>query len=362
MSNYGILKKLTKSTGALLVAGMLLTHPVAFADNTANPDKVKQLFTESVEHMRARDYDKALTCLDKAIELDSTKAALFGQRGTVYLNQQRFEEAIVDFTKAIELAPNHAQAYGLRALAYGSTGETIDAMRDLTKAIELEPANPVFYYRRAMTYEMLKGDDYALEDYNKAISLKNDDVMYFYKRCMLFMRQKKHAEAMGDINIALGFEPSNKTFLSIRAFLYTQSHDTEHAIADYEQVVKYDPADYGALDNLGVLYADKKDFATANKYFDMSLAVNDRHPEVYNGKGYIEFLQGNNDAAIALYQKALECNNEFSDAYYNLAQCYEVAKDDAKLLEAYEKFLRYAAYNDYDRVEQAQKRVAELSR
>lgn len=94
MSNYGILKKLTKSTGALLVAGMLLTHPVAFADNTANPDKVKQLFTESVEHMRARDYDKALACLDKAIELDSTKAALFGQRGTVYLNQQRFEEAI----------------------------------------------------------------------------------------------------------------------------------------------------------------------------------------------------------------------------------------------------------------------------
>ena len=150
-------------------------------------------------------------------------------------------------------------------------------------------------------------------------------------------------------------------FLSTRAFLFTQTREADKAIADYERVVAANPRDYLVLDNLGVIYTDKKDFSKATEYFDRSLGVNDRHPEVYNGKGYIEYLKGNHEAAIGFYNKALECNSEYSDAYYNLAQSYEAQKNKAKVLDAYREFLKYAAYNDYDRVAQAQKRVEELA-
>ena len=51
-------------------------------------------------------YDKALECLDKAIEIDCNYGRALAYKGNVFNSLERYEEALVFYDRAIELDPN----------------------------------------------------------------------------------------------------------------------------------------------------------------------------------------------------------------------------------------------------------------
>jgi tetratricopeptide (TPR) repeat protein len=62
-----------------------------------------------------REYDRAISDYNKAIELDPKLAGAYSNRGYVYVHKQDKNHAIADFRKALSLDPNHNGAReGLR--------------------------------------------------------------------------------------------------------------------------------------------------------------------------------------------------------------------------------------------------------
>ena len=57
------------------------------------------------------DYERAIGCFDKAIELDPNSAATYSNRGIAYYYLNQYESAIEDCSRAIELDPNDYWAY-----------------------------------------------------------------------------------------------------------------------------------------------------------------------------------------------------------------------------------------------------------
>lgn len=93
-------------------------------------------------------YHKAISDLDKAIELKPEFYTAYNNRGYTYDSLEKYNEAISDYNKAIELNPEYAEAYDNRGYSYDSLEKYDKAAADYDKAIEIDPkyANPYKHY------------------------------------------------------------------------------------------------------------------------------------------------------------------------------------------------------------------------
>jgi tetratricopeptide (TPR) repeat protein len=101
------------------------------------------------------------------------------RRGATFREYHDYEKAIECHSKAIEMQPNFARAYANRARAYLEMKEYEKAVDDLTKAIEIAPSGQLpeegaYFCNRAIAYAMLKQYDKAVADDKKALSLNPD--------------------------------------------------------------------------------------------------------------------------------------------------------------------------------------------
>ena len=70
-----------------------------------------------------QDYDKAIECFEKAIELNDLAEAYFGMGIAYQYGKQDYKEAIKYYKKAIKYKPDLAEAYCGMGIAYGKQGK-----------------------------------------------------------------------------------------------------------------------------------------------------------------------------------------------------------------------------------------------
>jgi Flp pilus assembly protein TadD len=70
-------------------------------------------------------------------------AVAYNNRGDAFHNNKDYDRAITDCNKAIELGPNFARAYVTRGSAYFNKSNRHRAIADYRKALELDPNNTV---------------------------------------------------------------------------------------------------------------------------------------------------------------------------------------------------------------------------
>jgi tetratricopeptide (TPR) repeat protein len=87
--------------------------------------------------MTREEYDRAISCFDKAIKINWRFAKAYCNRGTAYYEKGEYDQAISDFDKAIEINPEFAEAYNNRAIAYYDKQEYDKASEDIQKAQSL---------------------------------------------------------------------------------------------------------------------------------------------------------------------------------------------------------------------------------
>jgi len=84
------------------------------------------------------ELERALSDLDKAIEMNPKFPEAFNNRGIIYLRKDEVDKAIEDFTKAIEMNPNSPETYYNRGRAYLKIGEMDKVWLDADKGYNLE--------------------------------------------------------------------------------------------------------------------------------------------------------------------------------------------------------------------------------
>jgi len=88
-----------------------------------------------------------------------------------------------------------------------------------------------------------------------------------------------------------------------------------------------------AFFNLGLLYYNRKEFANAITSWDSTLAINPKNSDAMNNIGvcYLNFdhLQGK---AAQYFEKVIQINPDFMQAYYNLLACAQSMNDETILI------------------------------
>jgi len=117
------------------------------------------------------DYQRALTVLAGAIEIDGGYAPARYFRAATRLRMLDYSAAIIDLDIVIELDPNYPAAWNDRGFARRQVGDVAGASNDWDHCIALDPTWALPYANRSeMRYT--QGDVAgAIDDFNRALAL-----------------------------------------------------------------------------------------------------------------------------------------------------------------------------------------------
>ncbi|KAF5414220.1 MAG: Photosystem I assembly protein Ycf3 [Candidatus Methanogaster sp.] len=116
----------------IVLMGICIFAPIVSAETAEEWNE------KGIDFRDSGEYEKAIECSDKAIELDPNYGDAYNTRGIVYDDLKQYERAIEDYNKAIELDPNGAYAYNNRGVTYNNLKKYKKAITDFDQAILLD--------------------------------------------------------------------------------------------------------------------------------------------------------------------------------------------------------------------------------
>jgi tetratricopeptide (TPR) repeat protein len=170
---------------------------------------------EIQEATQALLIQNAIQYIDRAIEIDSGRAAFYYIRGRLYIFLGEFEQVIMDMTKTIELSeigPQIVNVYEKRGYAYINSGQFQKAMEDANMTIKLEPNNAANFCHRGLAYEGIGEREKALQDFARAIKINKDYAETYLSRASTFYKMGKYQEALNDLTEYIKREPTANAY------------------------------------------------------------------------------------------------------------------------------------------------------
>lgn len=284
--------------------------------------------------------------------------------------------------------PNNPLLYNQRANFFLVAGETNKALSDVNKALQLDTLNPIIWITLADVYFASERFVDSREILIKAINLDPQNTAGLLKLARLYFIYREYETAMDFINRALEIDPNLEDAYFIKGMAYAEGGDTTRALYNYQKAVEAAPDFYDAWIELGNLnaalnndlaqqyYQNALDLDTNNThalyilayYYQesgqlelaldtyKSLLLKEENKNALYNIGYINLVYLENfKEAIVYFQKALNVDENYHDALYNLAYSLELSgdKEDARI--KYKELLKQVPNH-----EMALKRLNEL--
>lgn len=160
-------------------------------------------YQKASEWLGKGDYARAIEGFTKALELDTTNAVAYVNRGYAYQEFGHYEKALADYNKAIKIKPDLSSAYDNRGCLHAALGEIDAAIADHTKALEVDPSNVTAYNNRAVAYGD-KGDrTKSISDLDCAIRVDPEYIEGYQLRGFAKYQIGRYREAIVDLTKAI---------------------------------------------------------------------------------------------------------------------------------------------------------------
>ncbi len=168
-------------------------------------------------------------------------------------------------------------------------------------------------------------------------TLSRYDSKNLIKRVMEYIREQKYAEAKSFCEPLIDYLDGNPRVLYLRAVLNQKTGDTEGAIRDYQLLLETGGADPAAYNNLGSIYAGRKEFSRAVELYKKALEKDPAFVQGHNNLADVYMQTGDDERAFEEYLAvaALEPGN--ARVLYNIGVLYLRKKNVSQARESWEK-------------------------
>ncbi len=319
--------------------------------------------------------DKALSVLDRAVELDPEAGEAYFSKGLLLLNLKRPAEAEQAMRAGIARSPDNAVGHyqlGRVLLEEGKTEEAIASLeRAITANYSFEPA----YLALAAIYESRHEKERAvgvLKKYLQQVNSRNRDIRHQLVR--LYIDAKDYAGARKELDAMIAEDPSDldaqlrmalihgeqkeypqaierlTEILKVRpaevkvrdylGYIYEESKDTQKALEIYTFNVQLEPTFFEGHLHLGVLYYRLKKFPEATEHLGRAIALNPKQPESHIVQGLAYLQQEQYDKSAEVFQEGIRHNPKNADLHFNLGTAYDKLNRFEDVVQAMETAIR----------------------
>ncbi len=270
----------------------------------------QNLINETIALIEKGNLDAAKEKLQNAGPTAKKDAEANYYLGLIAFQKDQYDEAIEYISKAIDIEPDDSrfhellgQAYGLKAQRSGMVKGSLlmpKIKKSFLRALELNPDSLLAREGLFMFYLFVPG--VAGGDEKQALKI---------------------AAEIQEINAARGYLAN--------AIYNTKQNHMEEATELFEKAVDAGQDDAEVQMRAGQFFLSRK-HPKAMEAFDTYIRLKPADPAGYNSKGKYHQLIEENDKAIAMFDQALEKNNNYLLSRFNRAEVYALQdkKDAAK--------------------------------
>ncbi|MDR0874505.1 MAG: tetratricopeptide repeat protein [Prevotellaceae bacterium] len=216
------------------------------------------------------------------------EAEYFFNEGNAYLQEKDYDKALECHKKALEIAPELYKNDTIEA-AFKHLGKIYLGKEEYNKAKE--------YQKKAIEVKH---------------SLANVAAMAYNNRGIVFLNDKKYDKAITCFNKALKIKPDyEEAQKNLNEVYYTKE---EIKKAKEEKKVFAIESKSQSLYSIGNEYFKNKKYNEAIKYYQKSIKVKPDYAAAYNSMGTAYKNEGKNDKALECYEKALEIKPDYKIA------------------------------------------------
>ena len=254
------------------------------------------------------------------------------RRGNMILavNDTYTDAAIYDFQKAWSLNQMPDYATDLGYLLQKKSADS--AIRFLKSAIPIFPTNVELRYCLAEAYLAGKMPDSALAIHNSILQSDSTNKFYLERKAVLLMKLDKKDEAIKTLEKL--YDAGNKYVGADLAFLFAEAKNPK-VLAIADEMIKADTAEEHAEPYYfkGVYYYNVGNKTKAIELFNRAIQNDKNFTDAWIEKGKTQFELNQMDKAKSTFEKIIEISPDNADAFYWLGKCAEAAgnKEEAKL-------------------------------
>ncbi len=149
----------------------------------------------------------------------------------------------------------------------------------------------------------------------------------YIKRSQLYIQYKQFEEAAGDAKRAIRIDSTIASYYIALGDVYFAENKTRETKEILERTVIKFPESTEALMKLSELYFIVKQYQKAIENINKALKINENLSKAYYLKGSIYRESGDTARAVSSLETAIEQDNLFLDAYYDLGIIYAARKN-----------------------------------
>jgi len=335
-------------SGEIAKADEMLTKALANQSETAET----QVFLGSIRLSQNRNQD-ALAAFKRAKQLDPTNADTFFQVGETLVRMGKDADAVPEYQKAVELRPAYFEAWLGLADSYYSLKNFPEAVKAYSQAKRLKNDSVEVLVGLGDAQRMSSDFNGATGSYNLAATFitrnpnfdKNEAADIYSKigyvigqQCQLNLKQAKPCawpQAIRSLEKAVEYGSGNTADFANLGWAYynaarvdgyeknESAKQTKLALAKamLEKAVDANPAYVeGPLLNLGMTLTDLGDYPGAVNALSKVIDKQPKWVFALNELGIAYRQQKNYKDAVAQFKKAVDRDDNFAAAHYNLGE------------------------------------------
>ena len=233
-------------------------------------------------YLQLKDTAKAISALDKSVELDAYNGGVWAQRASIALARSEWKEAEGFLDKAIHLLPKEAGLYINRAMARFNQSNLRGAMADYDSALDFDPNNFLGHYNRGLLRAQVGDDNRAITDFDFVLKLEPDNLMALYNRALLLEQTGNPRAAIRDYSKVIDEYPNFWTGLHQRAQCYRKLGMTKQAELDEFRILKAQiDKRFGKQPHLSKKQMRKRSDEDIEKYNQLAMADEEESQQEY---------------------------------------------------------------------------------
>jgi tetratricopeptide (TPR) repeat protein len=264
---------------------------------------------------RDKDYAAAEREYEAVIALAPDFAEVHMNLGLVYQLQDRATDAMTEFRRALKIKPGLAGANFFLGVDYCKLGEGAKAVPYLNAALKAEPNRPDTWLWLATAQEIAGQWQNEVGTLHRALELRPADVDLLYLLGSAYERLGKQ-----EVAHLAKVSPGSSRSEQLLAESYASSKEWPSAVIHFQNALSASPNRAGLHTELGevLLHAGKANRAIGE--FDEELRHNPDSLRALARRGEAKLIQGNVDAALQDWEKAVGIDVEQTERILGLRE------------------------------------------
>ena len=189
-----------------------------------------------------RDYESAIECFERALQLDPTFTEGALRLGMAYEDNRQYRQAIAAYETCLQLESDHFQAATNIGEAYRKNEQYVEAIDAYDRALQIKHDYLYALAGRAECMRMLGKYESCLEWFDRALSIGQSHAFAIQGRAAALNALQRFQEALPLWDRALDIEPQSQFALDGKAYCEAQLRRTDDGGEEQETPVEGESA------------------------------------------------------------------------------------------------------------------------